>query len=88
MRIVKNLNTLKAMQKLGHIKFCDQTGKIIETLYSRIKHTCYYVDDGEREFTYKHKKYGVKYFDGCFMPYVVELETPEDISKSGVILGL
>lgn len=75
MKIVKNLNTLKAMQRLGFIKFHHQTGEQITGLYSSKKFTCYYVDDGKYFFTYKGKKYGTTYISGCFCPYVVELNS-------------
>lgn len=83
MNIVENMSTLRAMQKRGFIEFCDQTGKTIETLYSKQKHTCYYVNDGKFSFTYKGKEYGIKYFDGCFMPFVVELPC-----ANGMVIGL
>ena len=77
--IVNNLNTLKAMEKKGFIKFCDQTGEKITTLYSNKTMVCYYIDEGDSSFTYKGKKYGVKYLDGCFYPFVVELPSNENI---------
>lgn len=88
MKIVKNFNTLKAMAKRGLIKLDNQTGETIESLYSRIKHTCYYVDSGEPSFTYKGKTYATKYFSGCFMPFIVEIENKEDFKTEGIILGL
>ena len=88
MKLIKNMNTLKAMQRAGFIKFCDQTGETIETLYSRKKHICHYVDDGDREFTYKGKRYGIKYMDGCFYPFVVEYEKNESTDKKAVFMGL
>ena len=81
--MVKNISILKAMERRGFIKFCDQTGEYIYTLYSNIKHRCYYVDDGERDFIYNGKHYGIKYFDGCFNPFVVELPNNQNI-----IIGL
>jgi len=72
MQTVRNLNTLKAMERAGHIKLHRQTGSKITGLYRREKFTCYYVDEGSYSFDYKGKKYGVKYFDGCFCPYVVQ----------------
>jgi hypothetical protein len=81
MQTVKNLNTLKAMERLGHIKLHPQTGSKITGLYSSKKFTCYYVDDGASSFDYKGKKYGVKsfynyhsIFDGGFAPYVIKLQ--------------
>lgn len=72
MKKVTNMDTLKAMQRLGFIKLHPQTGTKITGLYSKKYFTCYYVDDGLYDFCYKGKKYGVTYFSGCFYPYVVE----------------
>lgn len=73
-KTVKNLNTLKAMQKRGLIKFCDQTGEKITGLYTNKLFTCYYIDEATNPyFTYKDKEYKEQYFDGCFMPFVVEI---------------
>ncbi len=72
MKTVKNMNTLKAMQKKGVI-FCNQTGSKISGLYSNKLFTCYYVDSAPLIFEYKGNIYGEKYFDGCFYPFVVEL---------------
>ena len=58
---------------MGFIEFYKQTGIKITGLYSDKLFTCHYVLDGKRRFPYKGKEYGIKYFDGCFMPYVVEL---------------
>ena len=83
------MNTLQAMRRKGFIEFCDQTGEIIETLYSRVKHRCYYIHDGQSSFTYKGETYGVKYFDGCFMPYVVKYDNINtERNSTGIVLGL
>ena len=71
-KIVRNMNTLKAMEKAGHIKLHNQTGSKITGLYSPTRFTCYYINDGQWSFMYKGKKYQTKYFDGCFCPYVVQ----------------
>lgn len=73
MEIVKNMNTLKAMAKKGLIELHAQTGSKIQGLYSRNSFTCYYVWDGKYKFEFKGQNYGIKYFDGCFCPYVVRL---------------
>ena len=73
MGVVKNMNTLKAMEKLGLVKFCEQTGEKITGLYSSRGFTCYYVDEAKINFMYKGKKYTQEYFSGCFFPYVVEV---------------
>lgn len=77
MKIVKNMNTLKAMRKRGLISFCNDTGKKITGLYSNNKHTCYYVDDsasGFNQFEYNNKQYKLEYLSGCFYPYIIERE--------------
>jgi hypothetical protein len=71
--VVRNLNTLKAMERAGHIKLHSQTGTKITGLYTRDKFTCYYVDEGYNQFNYKGKLYGVRYSSGCFYPYVIKL---------------
>jgi len=74
-KVVKNMNTLKAMQKMGLIEFCEQTGEKIHGLYDSHMFTCYYINEAPFTFEYKNKTFGQKYFSGCFMPYVVEYET-------------
>ena len=71
--LVKNLNTLKAMERKGLIKLHPQTGTKITGLYSSKYFTCYYVDEGISNFEYKGAKYQTKYFSGCFFPYVVKV---------------
>lgn len=72
MKIVKNLNILKAMQRQGLITLHEQTGTKIQGLYSNKKFTCYYISEGLFNFEYNGKKYSTKYFSGCFCPYIVE----------------
>ncbi len=75
---VNNMNVLKAMQKAGLITFCKDTGKKVGMLFSHKKHTAYYIDEFKgiagTVFTYNKKNYQVKYFDGCFHPFVVEIK--------------
>lgn len=60
--IVKNLNTLKAMERKGLIKLNTDT--------DRFK----YVDSSPQAiFEYKGNKYTLTYFSGCFNPYVIQL---------------
>lgn len=70
--VVKNINLLKTFQKKGFITFHLQTGTKITGLYSSEEFICCYVDDGKYKFEHRNKKYGIKYFNGCFCPYVVE----------------
>lgn len=74
MKVVKNLNTLKAMEKCGYIGLHSDTGTKIQGLYSNKKFTCYYIEDGLLDFTYQNKKYITKYVSGCFCPYVFQIE--------------
>lgn len=73
MKIVRNMNMLKSMQKKGFIELHHQTGRKITGLYSNKEFTCYYVDAGMLFFKYNGKKYTTKYFDGCLFPYIVEV---------------
>lgn len=73
MEIVKNMATLKDMAKQGLIELHEQTGSKIRGFYSSKTFTCYYVWDGKYSFEYKGQKYGIKYFDGCFCPFVVKI---------------
>lgn len=76
METVRNLNTLKAMLKAGLITFSSQTGLKITGLYSNKYFICYYVDDYGPQgpnFIYKDCVYSLKYFSGCFYPYVVKI---------------
>lgn len=86
-KIVDNISTLRNMAKAGLITLHAQTGTKITTLYSKQKHTCCYIDDGKPSFEYRGKKYGVKYFDGCFNPFVVEYDE-KTINKPEFILAL
>jgi hypothetical protein len=74
MEIVKDMSTLKGMLKQNLIKFHEQTGTKIKGLYGGKSFTCYYIDDRADGvpsiFTYKNRQYIVKYFSGCFCPYV------------------
>lgn len=72
MKFVKNMNTLRAMERAGHIELHQDTGTKKEGIYFTQKRTIYYVNDGRHTFTYKGKQYHTKYFDGCFCPYIIE----------------
>lgn len=77
-QVVNDMSILKGMQTKGLIKFHPQTGTKITGLYGGKKFTCHYVDDRcegvPTIFEYKGKKYTLKYFSGCFCPYVVRVE--------------
>jgi len=71
-KIVRDMRILKALQKRGFVKFCTDTGTKINSLYTNISHTCYYVYEAKLHFKYNNKNYGEMYIDGCFFPFVVE----------------
>lgn len=72
MKQVRNLNTLKALQRANLVKFCNDTGMKMGVPFSDKKHTMYYIDGetANTSFEFNGKKYTVKYVDGCFYPYV------------------
>ena len=75
MKIVNHLSVLKAMEHAGHIKLHPDTGHLVKH-WTGPKVTAYYVDHGDitTQFEYKGKQYRLKYFDGCFHPFVVLLD--------------
>jgi hypothetical protein len=80
MKIVNHLGMLKAMARSGHINLHPDTGyKVKHWTGTWVK--TYYVETGQRRFEYKGRIYGVRYFDGCYAPFVVLYETEEEISK-------
>jgi hypothetical protein len=72
METVKNMRTLKAMAKRGLIELHSDTGTKLKNWFGGGYHTCFYVSDGQCRFEFNGQKYGVKYFDGCFNPFVVK----------------
>lgn len=70
--VIRSMPLLRQMRDAGHITFHAQTGTKISGLYSHDKFTCYYVDDSTHStWEFKGHTYSLKYFDGCFCPYVV-----------------
>jgi len=72
---------LKAMERRGLVKFARGTGCVVNH-WTGIPVKATYVDDygdnvkhSHRGFEYKGKMFKVKYFDGCFNPFVVEVGT-------------
>ena len=71
MEIIKDLRLLKRMQKNGHITLHPQTGKTV-TWYGQ-KSKAWYVDDATSYvFDFEGQRYELKYFDGCFYPFIVK----------------
>jgi hypothetical protein len=68
MNAVRNMAILKGMQKANLITFTTETGcKIGKSIIYYINDRC---DNVMSVFTYKGVKYTLKYFSGCFYPYV------------------
>ena len=59
--IVKNINTLKAMERRNLIELTNDTKKFG------------YVNNGKNNFEYKGKKFKKVYLDGCFYPFIIEV---------------
>jgi hypothetical protein len=73
MKIVKDLRTLKAMERRGLVTLHPDTGKVLRhPMGGKIR--CWYVDEAEFIFEYKGERYMRKFFDGCFFPFIVKLE--------------
>jgi hypothetical protein len=53
------MSLLTRMEKAGIIKLHENT------------QVFGYINDGPHEFDFEHTVYNVKYFDGCFYPFVV-----------------
>ena len=34
----------------------------------------------QEQFTYKGRQYELKYFDGCFAPFVIDIQVAEDLA--------
>jgi len=72
-RIVRDLRTLKGMEKQGLIILHPHTGKKVYWNGQYVK--AYYIDDGVEgicRFTYKNNEYEINYDDGSFYPYVYQ----------------
>lgn len=71
---ITSIKILKDMQKQGFIELHEQTGT--DVYFWGTKSKCYYVNDGKPNFIYKNKNYITKYTDGCFYPFVYEVQKP------------
>ena len=80
--IVNNRNTLKGMAKAGFILWEDG---YTTRHWTGVEVPVIFVREGPRlenwydEFEYRGKRYRLRYFDGCFHPFVCEVgkELPE-----------
>lgn len=80
--VVPNVNLLKAMAAAGLIRLHADTGKQVGHWTGRTV-TAYYIDDvcpGVRQpFEFRDRMYELKYFDGCFMPFVIDIAFAEQL---------
>lgn len=73
--IIKSLKFLQALEKAGHITLHKDTGKKVwGGNMAQCRITAWYVDDGEDMFTYNGRMYKLRYYSGCFYPFVIECE--------------
>lgn len=72
-KIVTNIPLLREMEKAGFVKLHRETGKRVGLLYSPKTTVATYVYEAKNNFHFLGKHYQKKYFDGCFMPYVIEI---------------
>lgn len=70
MKILNRIPELRAMAKRGLITLSPDTGLKVQHWTGQEVTACY-ISAGPYNFEYKGKKYGVRYFDGCFNPFVV-----------------
>ena len=74
--VVKDMRTLRAMERQGLIIFDRNTGKTVRH-WTGLLVKAVYVDSygpnaNGRPFIYNGIEYGLKYFDGCFSPFVIK----------------
>ena len=67
-KIITDARILKAIKKRNLIIDYDKNHGYID------EHNCYNSNKSINEFYYKNELYQIKYFDGCFNPYVIKIE--------------
>jgi|CXWL01.1.fsa_nt_gi hypothetical protein len=89
MKVIQDMTVLKAMQRRGLIRFHEDTGKLVGQLFSNRKAKAYYIDGGPRTvFDYDDSRYQIKYFDGCFCPFVVEIGPRLMTEEEKIVWGI
>lgn len=84
MQIIQDMKLLREMAKAGHIVLHEDTGKKVRHWTGQMV-TAYYIDgvmtNSSWKFRFRHLTirgkgvdYAIKYFDGCFCPFVVMLD--------------
>lgn len=72
-KIVNSIPLLREMEKAGFVKLHHQTGKRVGLLYSSKTTVASYVYEAKNDFYFLGRHFKEKYFDGCFMPFVIEI---------------
>ena len=67
-KIITDARILKALKNRGFIIDYDKKYKYVNA------YNYYNSNKNIYQFYYKNKPYEIKYFDGCFSPFVVELK--------------
>ena len=76
--VVPPVATLRRMAAAGLIELHADTGKKV-VHWSGSMVTAYYVESARAEpFEFEGRQYRLKYFDGCFCPFVVDVGLAED----------
>lgn len=90
--LVPAIPVLEAMAKSGLIRLHRDTGKQVGHWTGQTV-TAYYIDDvcdGVRQpFDHGGRQYRLKYFDGCFAPFVVDtgFARENDIDPDGTMIA-
>ena len=66
-KIISDGRVLKAFKNRGFIIDYDKNYKYID------EHNYYNSDKSINEFYYKYELYKIKYFDGCFNPFIIKI---------------
>lgn len=76
--IVNNINTLRGMARRGFISLHPMTWKVERHWTGMMVRNVFVQEVPGRQwnapFEYKGKKYRLRYFEGCFHPFVVTLD--------------
>ena len=80
MKIISNMNTLRALERRGYIKLPKECGTVSRGfLGGTHKHS--YVNDGPalrrwfEKFKLGKRTFQLRYVDGCFFPFVAEINS-------------
>lgn len=69
---IRDLSTLKKLEKAGYITLHHHTGKTVNGLFGPVK-AWYIQDNTASSFEHDNRKFEIEYVDGCFYPFVFEI---------------